>query len=115
MVDTGQALGELNEGFLTMPTELGDQVVEQLRTPAFMVIDIWWERERHAICGKLIILNSEDGEKIKQSLKQGIECYVSSADIDSYPIKDESSSRVLFRVSEIRGFKVSLMNFHYTN
>lgn len=113
-VDKGFALGQLSEGFLTIPTEEGDQVIEEQKNPAFMIIDIWWEREKRAIFGKIILLDSEDAEKMKQSLQQGIECYVSSADIDSYPVKEENSSRVLFRISEIRGFKVSLMSFHNT-
>jgi len=113
-VSLGYALGTLNEGFLVMPTEDGDQVVEENRPPAFMIIDIQWNSERKSIVGTVIILDSPDGEKIKNAIMQGTECYISYADTDSYLAKDENSSSVLLKISEIRGFKISIMSFHNT-
>lgn len=111
-VTPGLALGELSEGFLTMPTVDGDQVVDEKRDAAFMVVDIWWKPESRAIYGKIIILNSQDGIKIKEASMQGADCYMSSSETDSYPIKDEKSSQILLRISEIKNYKISIMDFH---
>ena len=114
IVDKGFAVGELSEGFLTIDTGYGDQIAEQVKDPAFMIVDIWWDTEKRGIWGKVIVLDSADGMKIKSALGQGIECYMSSSETDTYHAKEENTSRVLFRISEIKNFKVSLMNFHST-
>lgn len=121
-VDQGAALGELNDGFLVMPTIVeydgksieGEQVVEEERDPAFMIIDIYWDRDRRAICGKLIILDTEDGEKIKKAVGQGIECFMSASQTELYTVMEENSGRMLCRISNIKGYKISIFNFHNT-
>lgn len=67
-VDRGMAIGYLNSGFLVMPTIDGEQVVDEDRDPSFMIIDIYWNREEKCICGKLIIIDSDDGDKIKGAI-----------------------------------------------
>jgi len=111
-ISPGLAVGELSDGFLTMPTADGEQVIEQQKPPAFMIIDIDWNPENKSIFGKVILLDSEDGIKIKESLKQGMDCYITSGEIESYMTKEEETSRVLNCISEIKGFKMSIMNFH---
>ena len=119
-VDQGFALGELNEGFLTMPTIVeydgqnvqAEQVSEEEKDPAFMIIDIYWNREKMAICGKLIILDTEDGEKIKEAINQKIECFMSASQTELYSVMDKANGRMYTRISNIQGYKLSLFNFH---
>jgi len=121
-VDQGLALGEFNEGFLVMPTivEYGgemveaEQVVEEEKDPAFMIIDIYWDRDKRAICGKIILLDTEDGDKIKKAIGQGIEPFMSAAQTDLYTVMDKETGRVYTRISNIQGYKISLFNFHST-
>jgi len=121
-VDQGLALGELNEGFLVMPTivEYGgemveaEQVTEEQKDPAFMIIEIYWDRDKRAICGKIILLDTEDGEKIKKAIGQGIETFMSAAQTDIYTVMDKESGRMYSRISNIQGYKISLFNFHST-
>jgi len=122
-VDQGLALGELNEGFLVMPTIVeyedgkkvkGDTVVDEERDPAFMIIDIYWDRDKRAICGKIIVLDTDDGDKIKHAIEQGVECFMSATQTELYTVMDKESGRVYSRISNIRGYKISLFNFHST-
>jgi hypothetical protein len=121
-VDKGLALGELNDGFLVMPTIMeydgkqvqGEQVVEEEKEPAFMIIDVYWNKERRAICGKLIILDTEDGEKIKEAINHGMECFISASQTELYDVMDDAG-RTLCRISNIKGYKISIINFHNTN
>jgi len=113
-VDKGLSLGYLNEGFLLMPTEDGEQVVEEDKDPAFMVTDIWFNEENQSISGQIILLDTSDGIKVKNALLQGIECYVSNANIDIYPTTEKNQAVVKMAVGEIKGFNISLMNFHST-
>jgi len=110
----GKALGVLNEGFMVMPTADGDQVVEEQREPAFMVISAEWDEEKRIVKGQVIILNSPDGIKIKQGIQQGIECYISSSETEIYNAKEEGTSRILQKVADIKGYSISMMNFHNT-
>ena len=111
-VEPGLAVGELNDGFLIIPTEDGEQVVEEERDPAFMIIDIYWDSESRAICGTIIILDTEDGDKIKKAIDQGIECFMSASQTDSYETMDNATGRTLYRISNIKGYKISLFDFH---
>jgi len=113
-VDKGAALGELNDGFLVMPTVDGEQVVEEEKEPAFMIIDIYWNGDKRAICGKLIILETEDGEKIKKAIGQGVECFMSASETELYTTMEQESGRMLCRISNIKGYKLSLFSFHNT-
>ena len=121
-VDQGLALGELNEGFLVMPTIVynngeeteAEQVVEEEKDPAFMILDIYWDWERRAICGKIIILDTEDGEKIKKAINQGVECFMSASQTELYTVMDRDTGRMLCRISNIKGYKISMFNFHST-
>lgn len=111
-VKNGNALGKLNDGFLVMPTIDGEQVVEEQKIPCFMVIDIWWNNERKSLFGKVILLNTPDANKVKQSLRQGVDCYISQGDIESYPVKDKDTSQILLKIQKINGFDMSIMSFH---
>lgn len=121
-VDQGLALGGLNDGFLVMPTIVeydgksieAEQVVEEEKDPAFMIIDIYWDRNKNAICGKLILLDTEDGEKIKHAISQGIECFISASQTELYTTMDENNGRMYCRISNIKGYKMSIFNFHST-
>ena len=114
-VTPGKALGVLNEGFLTMPTADGDQVVaEETKEPAFMIIGAEWNSKKSCIEGQVVILNSPDGVKVKQAIQQGVDCYISSSETETYNAKEEGSSRILQKVSEVKGYKMSIMNFHST-
>lgn len=121
-VDQGLALGELNEGFLVMPTVVeydgktveGEQVIEEEKDPAFMIIDIYWDRDRRAVCGKLIILDNEEGDKVKHAIGQGIECFMSASQTELYTVMDKENGRMYCRISNIKGYKLSLFNFHNT-
>ncbi len=113
-VNQGAALGELNDGFLVMPTIDGEQVVEEEKDPAFMIIDIYWDGDRRTICGKLIILDTEDGKKIKKAISQGVECFMSASQTELYTVMEQENGRVLNRVSNIKGYKLSLFTFHST-
>jgi hypothetical protein len=113
-VDPGLAVGELNEGFLIIPTEDGEQVIEEEKEPAFMIIDIYWDRSRRAICGKLILLDTEDGDKVKKEIGQGVECFMSATQTETYTVMDDSNGRMLTRISNIKGYKLSLFKFQNT-
>jgi len=121
-VDKGLALGELNDGFLIIPTVVeydgksieAEQVDEEEKDPAFMIIDIYWNRDRRTICGKVILLDTEDGDKIKKAIGQGVECFMSASQTEGYIVMDENSGRMYYRISNIRGYKISLFNFHNT-
>ena len=121
-VDQGLALGELNEGFLVMPTivEYGgemveaEQVSEEQKDPAFMIIDIYWDRDMRAICGKIILLDTEDGDKAKKAIAQGIETFMSASQTELYTVMDKKNGRMYSRISNIQGYKISLFNFHNT-
>lgn len=113
-VDQGLALGVLNEGFLVMPTEDGEQVVEEDKDPAFMIIDIYWNRDERSICGKLILLDTDGGEKAKAAINQGVECFMSVSKTETYTTMDKESGRMLDRISNISGYELSIFNFHST-
>jgi len=113
-VDQGAALGELNDGFLVMPTVDGEQVVEEEKDPAFMIIDIYWNGDKRAICGKLIILDTDDGQKVKKAIGQGVECFMSATQTELYTIMEQETGRMLCRISNISGYKLSLFSFHST-
>lgn len=121
-VDQGLALGELNEGFLVMPTivEYGgemveaEQVAEEQKDPAFMILDIYWDRDKRSICGKIILLDTEDGDKIKKAIGQGVESFMSAAQTELYTVMDKETGRMYTRISNIQGYKISLFNFHST-
>jgi len=113
-VDPGCAVGELNDGFLLIPTEYGEQVSDEEKEPAFMIIDIYWDRDKRAICGKLILLDTEDGENVKKSISQGVDCFMSATQTDLYTIMDENTGRMYCRISNIKGYKLSLISFQST-
>ena len=113
-VDKGLAFGYLNDGFLIMPTEDGDQVVEEDKDPAFMIIDIYWNQGKKTIEGKIILLDSDDGNKVKNELSQGVECYMSASETEVYTSLDKEHSRMMSRIINIKGYKLSLLNFHST-
>lgn len=114
MVLPGKAFGSLNEGFLLMATEMGEQIDEEEKIPAFMIIDIQWDAEKKVVFGKIILLDTDDGNKIKDALKIGLECYMSSSETNVHIILDKQSGKLLCRVSDIKGYKVSILNFHNT-
>lgn len=119
-VDKGLALGTLNDGFLVMPVDVeifgyqlqADQVCEENKDPSFMIIDIYWERDLKAICGRLIILDTEDGLKIKDAIKRGVECFISASDTDVYTTMDKEDGRIYTKMSNINGYKISLIDFY---
>jgi len=121
-VDQGLALGELNEGFLVMPTIVeyngksvsAEQVAEEDKEPAFMILSIYWDRDRRAICGRLIILNNDEGEKVKKAINQGVECFMSATQTELYTVMDKENGRMYCRISNIQGYRLSLFNFHST-
>jgi hypothetical protein len=96
-VDQGLALGELNEGFLLIPTKIeygdkiveGEQVAEEEKEPAFMIIDVYWNSEAKEICGKLIILDTEDGDKIKAAIDKGTDCFISASETEIYTVMEK--------------------------
>lgn len=111
-VNQGLAIGYLNEGFLTIPTEQGEQVIDEDKEPAFMIIDVYWNRDRRAICGRLILFpETADGIKIKEALEQGMECFISASETELYDTMDDSG-RTVCRISNIKGYKISIFNFH---
>lgn len=119
-VDKGLALGELNDGFLVIPTmvEYGgeqvkaEQVAETTKGPAFMIIDIYWNPDEETICGSIILLDTEEGDKVKDAINQGVECFVSASETEIYTIMDKNSGRMYSRISNIQGYKISLFEFH---
>jgi hypothetical protein len=113
-VNEGLALGTLNEGFLVIPTDDGEQVYEEEKDPAFMIIDIYWNRDRSSICGKLIILDTEDGEVIKAAINQGVDCFMSSSETETYEEMNKETGRILYKIANIKGYRLSLFNFHST-
>jgi hypothetical protein len=119
-VDPGLAMGELNDGFLVVPTMVqyggeqvqAEQVAKEEKDPAFMIIDIRWNPDRESIEGQIIILDSKDGIKVKNAINQGVECFVSASETELYTIMDKDSGRMYSRISNIQGYKISLFEFH---
>ena len=122
VVDQGFALGCLNDGFLTMPTEVdfngerksAEQVVQTEKDPAFMIIDLIWDTYKRAVLGRLIILDTDEGMKVKEAINQGVECYMSGSQTEVYTVMEENTGRVLSRISNIQGYQLSLFNFQPT-
>ena len=119
-VETGEALGCLNDGFLTMPIMVehggenveAEQIVEEEKDPAFMVLDIWWNRDIKSICGAIVILDTIDGLKIKNAIAQGVGCFISATQTETYATMDEGNGRMYYRISNINGYKISMFDFH---
>ena len=114
VVDLGLGLGTLNDGFLTIPTEYGDQVYEEDKEPAFMILSVYWDSDKGAICGTIIILDNDEGNKVKAAIDQGVECFMSASETDSYEDMDKESGRILYKICDIKGYKLSLFNFKST-
>jgi hypothetical protein len=114
-VDKGLAVGFLNDGFLTIPTEYGDQVEEEDRDPAFMILNIYWDRKSLAICGSLIILPSQDGDTIKDAILQGADCFISISETESYTVMDKDNGKMYCKISNIGGYKISLIQNEYND
>lgn len=118
-VDQGVALGELNDGFLVLPVIIEqdgeqkevEQIVDLQKEPAFMIVDIWWESEKQSIFGKIIILDTEDGQKIKESINQNAECFISATETEVYTVMNKSDGKMYCRISDIKGYKISIFNF----
>ncbi len=121
-VDQGLAVGELNDGFLIIPTVIeyngksveAEQVSEDEKLPAFMIIDVYWDRYREAICGKLILLDNQEGDKVKNAISQGIECFMSASETETYTVMDKENGRMYSRISHIKGYRISLFNYRNT-
>jgi hypothetical protein len=110
-VEKGTAFGFLNNGFLLIPTEEGEEVDTQEKPPAFMIIDILWNSEKQLVEGTIIVLDTDDGNKIKQAVSRGGECYVSNSGIDIYTQFDKESGSLLSKASGIQNYHVSILDF----
>lgn len=109
-VDKGDGLGYLNDGFLTIPTDLGEQISEEQKDPAFMVLNIGWEPYTKSVVGRIVILDSEDGLKIKGALKTGANAYISSSETETYDRLNKEQSRLEFCIAELKNYKISLLS-----
>jgi len=114
LVDQGAAVGTLNDGFLVIPTEHGEQVAEDDKEPAFMIVDVYWNRDQKTICGIIMLIENEEGAKVKSAIDRGVECFISSSNTELYTVMDEDSGRMYNRISHIGGYKISLFEFHNT-
>jgi len=110
-VKKGFAFGHLNDGFLLIPTDKGEKVDETQNAPAFMVVDVEWNSAKKGIVGKIMILDTPDGLKIKESVQKGMHCYISGSETTAGVTVDKDSGRRIYRVMDLQGYKLSILDY----
>ena len=105
----GQVFGSLNDGFLLIPTADGEQVDGQQKEPAFMILKVWWDSKKKSVNGQIMILDSNDGQKIKSRINEGAECYISSSKTLSGSNLD-SLGRAIYQIIELDEYQISLID-----
>lgn len=110
-VKKGLAFGHLNDGFLIIPTEIGEKVDETENSPAFMIVDVEWNPAKKGVKGKILILDTPDGIKIKEGVKKGMNCYISGSKTTDSSALDKNTARVMYRVMELGGYQLSILDY----
>lgn len=110
-VKKGLAFGHLNDGFLIMPTVDGEKVDTSEKDPAFMIVDVEYNGVTKGVKGKILILDTEDGLKIKQGIKKGMNCYISSSESTEGSALDKDKGRLVHKIMHLGGYRLSMLDY----